>query len=175
MEKNIMRCPICNCKMKHKTICPYCKITGEQVSGASNQLAKIALRSGNKEKVVYSSTLPYDINYTRLLLIAIFTGFLGVHNYYVGRYKKGLFCSISMALVLLFSIIEQAFGATKYFVFDLFYEIIFLCGTIVVMFWIYDIMTLAFRNFKVPVIIQEPERAKVNIETKKSVNKKGSK
>ena len=173
MGEKSMRCPICNCKMKHKTICPYCKITGEQVSGASNQLAKIAIRNGKKENVVYSSTIPYDINYTRLLLIAIFTGFLGVHNYYVGRYIKGAFCTLSVIFCVIFATIEYAFGATRYFVFDLFYEIFFLIATVTILLWIYDIMNLSFKKFKMPVIIQEPEKSKVNIETRKNYAKKG--
>lgn len=167
-----MRCPICNCKMKHKSVCPYCKITGEQVTGASNQLAKLALRSGNKEKVVYSTTMPYDVNYTRLLLLTIFTGFLGVHNYYVGRDKKGLFCSIASALCLVFFIIDFAFGTTKYFIFDLFYEISFAVMTVVVLMWMYDILKLSFRQFKMPVIIPEEDTAKVNNEIKKNLKKK---
>ena len=170
-----MRCPICNCKMKEKAVCPYCKITGEQVSGASNQLAKIALRSGEKKNVVYSTTFPYDVNYTRLLLIAIFTGFLGIHNFYIGREKKGIFCLSSIVFVLIFVVIDKAFGATKYFAFDLFYEIAFLCATIAVMFWLYDVMALIFKSFKMPVVIMDNERSKVNNDMKKSAKKKGGK
>lgn len=175
MERKIMRCPICNCKMKHKTICPYCKITGEQVSGASNQLAKVALRSGEKQKVVYSSTFPYDVNYTRLLLLTIFTGFLGVHNFYIGRDKKGVFCIASLVLTIIFMILDMAFNATRFFVYDLFYEIFFLCATITIMFWIYDILCLAFKSFKMPVVLLDNERAKVNNDMKRTSKKKGEK
>lgn len=167
-----MRCPICNCKMKHKTECPYCKITGEQVKGASNQLAKIALKNGKRKEVVNSSTLPFDINFTRLLLIAIFTGFVGGHNYYVGKYYKGIFCSASMAWAVIMAIIGGVFGATKYYAFGLFYEISILLASLTVLFWIYDVFKIATHSFSVPVIICDEKQANQNVKLKEELKKK---
>lgn len=167
-----MRCPICNCKMKHKTICPYCKITGEQVKGASNQLAKVALKNGRKKEVVTSTTIPFDINYTRLLLIAIFTGFVGGHNYYVGKYYKGIFCSASMAFALIMVSIDSFFGTSKYYVFELFKEISIVLAALTVFLWLYDIAKLAFHSFGVPVVVLDEKQAAVNVKTREQIKKR---
>ncbi len=173
-RRNVMRCPICNCRMKNKTVCPYCKITGTQVKGASNQLAKIALKNGKRKEVFNSTTIPFDVNYTRLLLIAIFTGFVGGHDYYVGKYAKGIFCSASVVWASLMIIIGEVFGAAKYFVFGLFYEISVLCASITVLFWICDIFGIAVHNFSMPVVLLDELQADANIKMKEEQKKKAN-
>lgn len=167
-----MRCPICNCKMKNKTECPYCKITGEQVKGASNQLAKVALKNGRRKEVVNSSTMPFDLNYTRLILIAIFTGFVGGHDYYVGRYYRGIYCSASVFFVAIMMTIADVFGATKYFAFELFYEISIVLAGITILMWVWDILRIATHSFSVPVVICDENQSNQNIKLKEQIKKK---
>lgn len=169
-----MRCPICNCKMKNKTMCPYCKITGTQVKGASNQLAKIALKNGRREEVFNSKTIPFDVNYTRLLLIAIFTGFFGGHNYYVGKYAKGIYCTLSVVWASLMIVIGEVFGAAKYFVFGLFYEISVLCASINVLFWMVDVSEIVGRCFSMPVVLLDELQADANVKMKEEQKKKAN-
>jgi len=48
-----MRCPICGAKMVNKQLCPYCKITDEQVVSASNKKVKEYRQTGNTDMIHY--------------------------------------------------------------------------------------------------------------------------
>ena len=86
-----MKCPICGCKMKEEFMCPFCKITGEQVRNASNKEAIKRIKTKDTKEVYTSSYLPKDVNNTRLMLTCLFGGVFGVHQFYTGKYKTGFF------------------------------------------------------------------------------------
>ena len=69
-----MTCPICGCKMPNKTMCIYCKITGDQVENASNKKAKERIKNHDRKEVYYSTTMPKDVNRTKLLLLTLLLG-----------------------------------------------------------------------------------------------------
>ena len=45
-----MKCPICGCKMKEEFMCPFCKITGEQVRNVSNKEAIKRIKTKDTKK-----------------------------------------------------------------------------------------------------------------------------
>ena len=88
--------------MKEEFMCPYCKITGEQVKNASNKEAKARIKKRDTKEVYSSSYMPKDVNRTRLWLVNFFGGFLGLHQFYVGKWKWGLYSILSFVYVLIF-------------------------------------------------------------------------
>ena len=154
-----MKCPICGCKMKQEIMCPYCKITGDQVKLASNKEAKKRIKQKDTKEVYNSTYMPKDVNRTRLMLVALFGGLFGAHQFYVGKYKWGLFYSISVCL----SLIAFAF-ATKIYpniawlssVADIFYML----DAIVLMMWMSDFFKICFKNFSIPVVLGEEKYVK---------------
>ncbi len=149
-----MRCPICGCKMPQKTMCIYCKITGEQVENASNIKAKQAIKNKQRAIVHYSSVMPKDVNRTKLIVLTVLLGFFGAGNYYVGKYLKGAFCTTSWILYV-------PFGVTHYVVnqklpaIELISQIFALFVMVTLLLWVADMINLVIKSYKVPVVIPE--------------------
>lgn len=152
-----MRCPICGSKMF--TACAYCKITADQVENASNKQVAKARKQGEKSKIVYTSTLPKDVNGMRLLLLTIFFGWCGVGNFYVKKNIKGIFNVLSFFICLLFYSIKFMMSKDLGLVFQFFYELsIYVCAINFVL-WIWDIIALLCKTYKIPVVLGEkPEQ-----------------
>ena len=149
-----MTCPICGCKMPQKTMCVYCKITGEQVENASNKEAKRRIKNHDRKEVYYSTTLPKDVNRTKLLMLTILFGFLGVGDYYIGKYAKGLYCTFSWVLYLPFGITNIVMGYSSFF-FRLMSEITAVLVIFALFFWIADIIAIVAKIYKTPVVLGE--------------------
>lgn len=147
-----MKCPICGCKMKQEFMCPFCKVTGHQVRNASNREAKERIRKKDTKEVYNSSYMPKDINRTRLLLITLFGGFVGTHQFYVGKYKTGLFFGFSFLYTIVFfalsfymfpnNVVLKYFANFGYIIF-----------AVVIFLWISDFFKVLFKRFSVPVVL----------------------
>ncbi len=157
-----MRCPICNAKMQLKTYCPYCKIYANQVIYSSNIEAKKSLKKGLKDEVTLSSTRPYDVNKRSLLLITIFLGLFGVHNYVIGRKSRGIVFNIGVSSLVLFSILlELNQKIWKSAVAKSLLEFFSVFGIIIGLLWIADIFAVAFGYFKIPIKLATIEEVKL--------------
>lgn len=153
-----MRCPICGAKLYAKQICPYCKITDEQILNASNKKVKEYRKTGNTDMIHYTTVIPKDLSRLKIILYTIFLGLVGVNHYYVKRPIRGLFSSITAGGVLLVSIlpfmIDIASG-TMMIVYGLMYEIFFAGFTFSFLMWFFDVLAVFFKTFKVPVVLGE--------------------
>ena len=147
--------------MPKKLICPYCKVTGDQVQYGSNIEAKKLLRQGIDDEVYLSSTMPYDINRTKLLLYAIFLGWLGFHNYLVGRFKRGIYFNISLGIFLIcclfFEINERQWGIQML---EYSLQIVSVFSGLFFVIWFADIIAICLRKFKTPVKLAKLEEIK---------------
>ena len=111
MNEVDMRCPICGAKLYQKQICPYCKVTDEQILGASNKKVKEYRKNGDKDLICFTTVVPQDVNRLKLILFTIFLGWLGVNHYYVLRNIRGSFSLISFASsISLFVILDETFS-----------------------------------------------------------------
>lgn len=155
-----MRCPICGAKMKLKQICPYCKVTNEQVLQASNSKVKEYRKKGYKDLIYLTNVIPNDVSRLKLILYTIFFGLIGVNHYYVNRIHRANFslcttCSCFVIFVMYLLIdFKTEFGEN---LFGLIYQIIFYCMAINVVLWILNIFGSIFKTFKVPVVMPEKE------------------
>ena len=132
-------------------ICPSCQLNFTKFNTATNAEAKVAMRAGEKDKVLMRKGLPSDVSRIKLLIITIFLGFTGAHYYYVGRNKMGLFFSIFCGVGLINSIItalmETIPSGDLYQIFSLLTLVWGMVGII----WIVDIAKVCLNKFKVPV------------------------
>lgn len=149
-----MKCPICGCKMKEEFMCPYCKVTGQQVKDASNKEAKERIRKKDTKEVYNSTYLPKDVNNTRLMLISLFGGMFGAHQFYVGKYKMGFFYLFSTFLGLIFYVLSSMIFKEN-LVLKYFRSFGVLLCAIILFMWISDFFKVCFRSFSIPVVLGE--------------------
>ena len=149
-----MKCPICGAKMVNKQLCPYCKITDEQVLNASNKKVSKCRKEGNKDLIHFTNIIPKDVNKLKLILFTIFLGVFGVNHLYVKRIVRGWYAIITDSLFLVFVIINMFVMPTSAF-FNVIYQIIGYAMAINVILWICDIINVCVRAFKVPIVLAE--------------------
>ena len=135
VNKNIQRCESCGMKMS-------------EMDGATNTDAKLALKGIYKDDVLMTKKLPNDVSKKTILLLSIFLGIFGVHNFYVGRKAKGFYQIVSLVLMGLGYLMEFViFGAING-KFSWAFQIL---EGVAIIIWLGDIITIAFNRYKVPV------------------------
>lgn len=154
-----MRCPICGAKLMAKQICPFCKVTDEQILSASNRKVKEYRKTGNTDLIHYSNVIPKDLSKLKIWLYTIFFGFMGVNHYYILRPIRATYSLISFIGSVLVFILGFVTISTKFLstLFSIFYYILFLMMAINVVMWLGDILALLLHSFKVPVVLGKKE------------------
>lgn len=146
------RCPRCGTKVASEMgVCPSCKLNYQKFFSASNKEAKLALKEGEKDRVIYRAGVPTDVSKTKLLLLAIFAGLSGAHLYYVGRKKLGIFYSVFFCVGILYTLMTILLNydwSSK--IGQFLYIFVFVWGA-VLMLWVIDVVKICFNTFKVPV------------------------
>ena len=158
-----MRCPVCGAKLYQKQICPYCKITDEQILGASNRRVKECRKNGDKDLICFTTVVPSDISRLKLVLYTIFLGWLGVNHYYVLRNVRGTFSLLSFSLSVLFFALALTTKLATSVVgtfFTIVYDIAFFMMAFNLVLWVTDIIAVVFKGFKIPVVLKEKESKK---------------
>ncbi len=146
------RCPRCNFKVeKEANVCPKCRLNYVKLNSATNEEARKALATGDKERVVYRKGCPSDIKKWKLLLITIFLGFFGAHHFYTGRKNWGIFylafCCVGVINVIISTFFRKVLFTEWY---QVFYLLVAVWGVVVVM-WIVDIFKVTINKYKIPV------------------------
>ena len=155
MEKINKRCPRCETKMPiSASVCPSCGLNYTKFNSATNKAGKVALKEGRKEDVIFRKGCPTDVNKTKLLLLAIFLGFTGAHNYYVGRLGKGLFYSIFFLVGISNAVLTVVFKAVfTGWVYEVVTILVLIWGLVILM-WMFDIINIIFNKYKIPVSVE---------------------
>ncbi len=144
-------CPRCGLKMvESMPVCDDCGLVFERLALASNKDAKRKIRRGDRDYIIRTTKLPSDVKYWKLLLIAIFGGLVGAHNYHVGRYLRGAIFSILFTLTMLCVVFNSYIMAYYSAWMELMGAILIGPYTMV---WMFDIVFIAIKRFKVPVAI----------------------
>lgn len=159
-----IRCPYCKAVVaRYTTTCVQCGITKEQIANASHLEAKKVLKKQEKGTVLWTRTVPRDLNFTKFILLLVFTGPFGGHNFYVGRKLRGWIMFASMAL-LVFSLLffnyadidrgipmhpwRASLSWGNLFPFDV-------PGLVAIVIWFFDwFAAVIFNTFKYPVRIK---------------------
>ena len=143
------KCPRCGQKVLfNERKCPDCGLLYERLEYVSNKAGKKNIVAGKKDEVIYVSKLPDDVPFWKLLLIALI-GFTGSHCLYVGKYKRG-FITLAVFLLSMVGIIIPILTE------QWFYEIFVIIPLgIFVFVWLYDLILICIKKFKVPVSVDK--------------------
>ena len=143
-------CPRCGIKLPESCeVCSDCGLVFSRLNIATNKEAKNLQKRGEKDFIVYTSKLPSDVSYVKLLCLTIFTGLFGGHCFYVGRYLRASILLLNFLLDVFLVVFNSqiiAFSQT------LVGALSTLSGFIMFA-WFWDIFMVAFKKFKVPVAI----------------------
>lgn len=156
-----MRCPVCGAKLYQKMICPFCKVTAEEVKTASNKKVKEYRKTGRKDLIHFSNVIPQDVNKVKLWLFTIFLGFVGVNHFLIGRNIRGGFAvgsTIACLVTFFIKMFVTFYSSVILIAFQAIYEISFYCMVINLILWASDIFALIIKTFKVPVVLPEKEK-----------------
>ncbi|MGN0961445.1 MAG: hypothetical protein ACI4PF_04530 [Christensenellales bacterium] len=156
-----MRCPVCGAKLVAKQVCPYCKITDEQILSASNKKVKEYRKTGNKDLICYTNVIPSDLSRLKIILYTIFLGWLGINHLYVSRPVRGIYSIISTAGsfgMLIVGSLVTSYSDAGLIIYNIFYNVFFYMMAINVILWIIDIFASIFKTFKVPVVLPRKEK-----------------
>lgn len=158
---NILKCPICGAKLINKQLCPYCKITDDQIINASNKKVKEYRKSGNTDLIHFTNVLPNDVIRWKLVLYTILFGWLGVNYFYINRPYRATYSmvsSIGSTFILIFGWIVDIHTKVGRITYNIIYELLFYMMAINVVLWVTNIVSAIFKKFKVPVVLAEKEK-----------------
>ena len=161
-----MRCPNCGAKFqKSANICLKCGTKLSQIQNASNLDALKARQEYQPDKIVYSTVWPKDLNYKKTLLLSIFFGLFGAHKYYTRNYLGGILYSIfSVLFIVYFGVLGLIYqGYSLDFVtaisnsqtLSMFTGLISMIGALMIILWVWDIIKICTKTFKVPVVLAD--------------------
>ena len=96
-----------------------------------------------------------------MLLLTIFLGVFGVHNYYIGRIRRGIIFNIGIALLVVASVfIELNMRIWNDNLIDQICKISSVWGVIIIACWVLDIFAVWLGYFKYPVKLATIEEVK---------------
>lgn len=110
-----MTCPKCYGKIDKLTHrCKECGFNISSFNGATHKAVYRARKEGFGDDVLYTTTLPEDIHKKKLLLLCIFLGLFGGHNYYSGHLIKAIYSNLVSVCLIVLSCI-QVYANTNWF------------------------------------------------------------
>ncbi len=141
-------CPRCQLKVASSCEeCPDCGLVFSRLAIATNQDAKALKRRGERKYIISTTTLPSDVNFIKLLCLSIFTGFVGGHCFYVGRYGRGLLLLLNFIMIVCLTI----FNAPLMVFSEALVGVLCTVAGFILFIWFWDIFMIAVKKFKVPV------------------------
>jgi len=152
-----MNCPQCGCRMKKEIICPYCKITGDEVRFASNKEAVKALKNGEDKLVLVSSYLPYDVPRLKLILWTFLGGAFGFDSYYFGKRVRGILQALFLSVSFISFMLSFAMGF-KFM--EPVTEVLTLVVCIYICIWLTNCVKALFGKCKLPVVLPDKQQLK---------------
>lgn len=146
------KCPRCQTKMAAElAMCPNCQLNFKKFYEATNADAKQAFREGRKDDVLMRVGYPVDVKKWALILITIFGGLFGMHYYYVGRNKMGIFFTLAFFVGVANAVIANMVTKTLTgFGWEIFSLLVLVWGAVIFI-WIIDVAKVCLNKFKIPV------------------------
>lgn len=109
---------------------------------ADRQLAKNKIKKAVRKE---SLKRPERVSFWTLLCLCLFSGFLGVHNFYAGNFKKGLVSAISFSLAMIYVVFLDGIAFFNVYMQGL---LCALPGLICLLIWFADAISIIFKRFK---------------------------
>ena len=153
-KKEFKRCPRCDRKVfLHQPTCQNCGLIFARLSKATNDAAKKALRKKEYNKVIYDNVLPRDMKKWKFLLIALFLGWCGGHQYYIGKNGKGIASTISFLMIFTAAFLPIEWWNDYYLSAVLW--VLIMPQAFTTIFWIIGLFAIIFNRYRVPIAIDE--------------------
>lgn len=156
-----IKCPICGAKLLNKQVCPYCKVTDEEIRSASNAKVKEYRKTGNTDMIHFTNVIPEDLIRWKIVLYTFLLGWFGINHLYVNRPYRAGYSMISTVGFIIFVIIGSFATIVTdagIITFNLLYEIFGYMMAINIVLWVSDMLACILKKFKVPVVL--PKRNK---------------
>lgn len=148
-------CPRCSEKCLIGNVkCQNCGLIFARLQHVSNKEGKKALRAGEKERVIYITQMTYDVSKIWAIVLCVFFGAFGVHNFYLGRYKRGVYISLCMLFSMFLLILNESVFYGTWWYLTIFY-LFSPFGASVLFFWALDTYRLIFEKYKIPVALPQ--------------------
>lgn len=139
--------------MAHAKSCHECGLIFERLNFTSNKTAKKLLLKGKRKDTIKTADWPYDAKKSVALLLCGFLGVTGAHNFYLGRFVKGLISFFGIVLSTIMVVLnDQIFGTQVWGYLNL---LVLIPGTCSLVFWITDFFLIFLEKYKIPVAIDE--------------------
>lgn len=157
-----MRCPKCYGSVdKRRQICKHCGFKLKDMDGATHKAVKQARKDGFGMDVMYTNKLPSDIKKKKLLLLCIFLGMFGAHNFYAGHKIKAIYSLIVSIVMFTFATLIAVYQLpvvalyliSPYLVWVYSFTLLFM--GINIFLFIYDLIAIITNKFKVSVYKDE--------------------
>lgn len=149
--KSYKVCPRCGNKcLIAQERCDECDLVFARLQYASNKEAKKKIRQFDKDFVIYTTQLPPDVSWIKLLLLTFFTGLVGGQYYYVGKYWKGGIMTAGFVYLVFMTVFNADI------VNALTTSVAYMPIGVYAMAWLVSLVYVGFKKFKVPVIVKEP-------------------
>lgn len=144
-------CPRCGLQyMEGLESCPDCGLIFSRLDIATNADAKKKIKRHDFDFIIKTNKLPSDVSFLKLLLYSICLGYLGGHCFYVGRYIRGSIILIDFLCIMCLTMFNNDIASVGNGA--LLGTLSTVCGLILLM-WLWDIIMIATKRFKVPVAI----------------------
>ena len=104
-------------------------------------------KRGERKYIVSTTTLPSDVNFIKLLCLAIFTGFVGGHCFYVGRYGRGVLLLLNFILIVCLTVFNSQLIAFS----EALVGVLCTVAGFILFIWFWDVFMIVVKKFKVPV------------------------
>ena len=141
-------CPRCQLKVASSCEeCPDCGLVFSRLNIATNKDAKTLKKRGEREYIVSTTTLPSDVNFIKLLCLAIFTGFVGGHCFYVSRYGRGVLLLLNFIMIVCLTVFNSQLIALS----EALVGVLCTVAGFILFIWFWDVFMIVVKKFKVPV------------------------
>lgn len=149
-NKPFKHCPRCDNKcIQTAEKCDDCGLIFSRLDFATNKAAKELMKKGERDYIIYTTQLPKDLSYTKLLLYTLLLGLVGAQYYYTGKYIKGFLMTTCFAIATI-GVIFNSFLLNVI-------ELIYIPCGIAVIAWIVSCVYVISRKFKVPICLERME------------------
>ena len=150
-DSGIRKCPRCGEKnLSSQKKCAFCGLVFERLKYCSNKSARKEVIKFRKRNYIMTKDWPDDASKKVALLLCGFLGLFGAHNFYLGRFYKGitvLFGFICSVILL--------FLPYKSLAYNIIWYISLLPAASVLILWVMDFIRIFLERYKIPVSIDE--------------------
>lgn len=151
VDSGVKKCPRCNEKyLVSQKKCQFCGLVFDRLNYVSNKSARKEVIMFHKRNYIKTADWPEDASKKTALLLCAFLGFTGAHNFYLGRFYKGL--TVLFGLIASIVLLLLPYKSLAYQI--IWYISLLPAGSVLIL-WVLDFIRIFLERYKIPVSIDE--------------------